>query len=138
MNNQSEITISGRKIGCGHPPFIIAEMSGNHNQSLERAIKIVESAAKTGAQALKLQTYTADTLTLDVGEGEFLIEDKDSLWEGKSLYEQYSLRKIQSYAENYFFCKITLQSKELILFKKMRLKKLSVRISIKLPDNPQN
>ena len=76
-------------IGLHHKPFIIAEMSGNHNQSLERALEIVEAAADTGANALKLQTYTADTLTLDVGEGEFFIDDKDSLWKGKSLYELY-------------------------------------------------
>ncbi len=76
-------------IGVKNKPFIIAEMSGNHNQSLERALEIVEAAAKSGAHALKLQTYTADTLTLDVKEGEFFIDDKDSLWEGKSLYELY-------------------------------------------------
>jgi N-acetylneuraminate synthase len=64
-------------------------MSGNHNQSLERALEIVEAASVTGAHALKLQTYTADTLTLDVKEGDFFIEDKDSLWKGKSLYELY-------------------------------------------------
>ena len=76
-------------IGVKNKPFIIAEMSGNHNQSLDRALEIVEAAAKSGAHALKLQTYTADTLTLDVKEGEFFIDDKDSLWEGKSLYELY-------------------------------------------------
>ena len=81
--------IGDYSIGLLHKPFIIAEMSGNHNQSLERALEIVEAAAKTGAQALKLQTYTADTITLDVNEGEFFIEDKDSLWKGKSLYELY-------------------------------------------------
>ena len=64
-------------------------MSGNHNQSLDRALVIVEAAAKSGAHALKLQTYTADTLTLDMKEREFFIENKDSLWEGKSLYELY-------------------------------------------------
>ena len=64
-------------------------MSGNHNQSLDRALEIVEAAAKTGAHALKLQTYTADTITLDVKEGEFFIDDKESLWKGKSLYELY-------------------------------------------------
>ena len=83
------IDIDNYKIGLEHKPFIIAEMSGNHNQSLGRALKIVEAAAETGANALKLQTYTADTLTLDVSEGEFFIEDKDSLWKGKSLYELY-------------------------------------------------
>ena len=83
------LQISDIKIGPNHKPFIIAEMSGNHNQSLERALEIVEAGAKTGSHALKLQTYTADTLTLDVKEREFFIEDKESLWEGKSLYELY-------------------------------------------------
>jgi len=81
--------IENKNISLRSEPFIIAEMSGNHNQSLERALEIVEAAAETGAHALKLQTYTADTITLDVGEGEFFIEDKDSLWKGKSLYELY-------------------------------------------------
>ncbi|MBC8183892.1 pseudaminic acid synthase [candidate division KSB1 bacterium] len=83
------IEISNIKIGLNHKPFIIAEMSGNHNQSLDRALEIVEAAAEAGAHALKLQTYTADTITLDVNEGEFLIKDQKSLWEGKSLYELY-------------------------------------------------
>ena len=64
-------------------------MSGNHNQSLDRALEIVEAAAKVGAHGLKLQTYTADTITLDVKEGEFFIDDKDNPWKGKSLYELY-------------------------------------------------
>lgn len=76
-------------IGLSSRPFIIAEMSGNHNQSLERAIEIVEAAAKSGVQALKLQTYTADTITLDLNEGEFFIHDVNSLWKGKSLHELY-------------------------------------------------
>ncbi|MDB9512762.1 pseudaminic acid synthase [Kamptonema animale CS-326] len=84
-----EIKIANCKIGQNHPPFIIAEMSGNHNQSLERALEIVEAAAKTGAHGLKLQTYTADTMTLDIKEGEFLINDPNSLWYGYSLYELY-------------------------------------------------
>lgn len=70
-------------------PIIIAEMSGNHNQSLERALAIVDAAAKAGADAIKLQTYTADTMTLDISEGEFFIEDKESLWKGESLYHLY-------------------------------------------------
>ena len=69
------IEIAGRPIGSGHPPFVIAEMSGNHNQSLERALAIVEAAAKAGAQAIKLQTYTADTMTLDVRGDSFKISD---------------------------------------------------------------
>jgi N-acetylneuraminate synthase len=64
-------------------------MSGNHNQSLERALEIVDAAAKSGAHALKLQTYTADTMTLDISEGEFFIEDPNSLWKGRSLYDLY-------------------------------------------------
>jgi pseudaminic acid synthase len=83
------IKISGKSIGLDYPPFIIAEMSGNHNQSLARALEIVEAAAKTGAKALKIQTYTADTMTLDIAEGEFFIADKTNLWQGKTLYELY-------------------------------------------------
>ncbi|MFM6204629.1 pseudaminic acid synthase, partial [Planktothrix sp.] len=83
------IIIQGKQIGGDRPPFIIAEMSGNHNQSLERALEIVEAAAKTGAHGLKLQTYTADTMTLDIKEGEFFINDPNSLWYGHSLYELY-------------------------------------------------
>lgn len=70
-------------------PFIVAEMSGNHNQSLERALAIVDAAAEAGVDALKLQTYTADTMTIDKRDGEFFIADKDSLWQGESLYELY-------------------------------------------------
>ena len=76
-------------IGLAFQPFIIAEMSGNHNQSLDRALEIVQAAANSGAQALKLQTYTADTITLDIEDREFLIDDKHSLWYGKTLYQLY-------------------------------------------------
>jgi pseudaminic acid synthase len=77
------------RLGCGTAPFVIAEMSGNHNQSLDRALAIVDAAAASGAHALKLQTYTPDTMTLDVDRAEFHIADKDSLWSGRSLYELY-------------------------------------------------
>lgn len=83
--------ISNRTIGQTVPPFVIAEMSGNHNQSLERALAIVDAAAKAGAHALKLQTYTAETMTLAVGDGEFFISDERSLWKGKSLEALYKL-----------------------------------------------
>jgi len=89
MTNENILRISNRTIGLGHPPFIIAEMSGNHNQSLERALEIVEAAAKTGAHALKIQTYTPDTMTIDLDEREFHISDPDSLWSGTSLYKLY-------------------------------------------------
>ena len=84
-----QISISGRMIGAGQRPFVIAEMSGNHNQSLKRALEIVKAAAACGAHALKLQTYTADTMTLDLDEGEFFISDESSLWKGTSLYQLY-------------------------------------------------
>lgn len=83
------IKIADRLIGRNHPPFVIAEMSGNHNQSLERALEIVEAAAKTGAHALKIQTYTPDTMTIDLDEREFHISDPNSLWAGTSLYKLY-------------------------------------------------
>lgn len=83
--------IAGRKIGQDSPPFVIAEMSGNHNQSLDRALAIVDAAAKAGAHALKLQTYTADTMTLAITEGEFFIDDAQSLWKGTSLHDLYKL-----------------------------------------------
>ena len=87
--NKEIIINKNYKIGKNHKPFIIAEMSANHNQSLKRALKIVRAAYKCGADAIKLQTYTPDTLTLDIKKREFLIKDKKSLWKGKSLYELY-------------------------------------------------
>lgn len=89
MSKFRSIKIAGRRIGKDEPPFIIAEMSGNHNQSLERALEIVAAAAKTGAHALKIQTYTPDTMTLDLDEREFHISDPKSLWAGTSLYKLY-------------------------------------------------
>lgn len=92
MNTNSKFPdfhIQGRQVGPAHPPFIIAEMSGNHNGSLEKALALVDAAAEAGADALKIQTYTADTMTLDISEGEFFIEDPSSLWKGESLYNLY-------------------------------------------------
>lgn len=83
------IRLDSRTIGPDQPPFIIAEMSGNHNQSLERALAIVETAAKAGADAIKLQTYTADTMTLDIREGDFVIRHQNSLWTGQALHDLY-------------------------------------------------
>jgi len=83
------ITIGNQKIGTGELPFIIAEMSGNHNRSLDRALEIVEAAAKSGVHALKIQTYTPDTMTLNLDEREFHISDPNSLWTGTSLYKLY-------------------------------------------------
>lgn len=76
-------------IGCGHAPFIIAEMSGNHNQSLDKALQIVKAAADCGAHALKIQTYTADSITINHTGGLFDIKDEKSLWKGKNLYQLY-------------------------------------------------
>lgn len=86
---RSSMTLANHEIGLTHRPFVIAEMSGNHNQSLERALAIVEAAAKAGVHGFKIQTYTADTMTLDLNEGEFRIEDPNSLWKGRSLYRLY-------------------------------------------------
>jgi N-acetylneuraminate synthase len=81
--------IAGRAIGRDAAPFVIAEMSGNHNHSLERALQIVEAAAKAGAHGLKLQTYTPDTMTLDLHDREFMIREPSNLWNGNSLYKLY-------------------------------------------------
>jgi len=82
-----EIAIAGRSIGQSHPPYIIAELSANHNGKLETALKIIEEAAKAGADAVKLQTYRPDTITLDSDADEFRI--KGGLWDGRTLYELY-------------------------------------------------
>jgi N-acetylneuraminate synthase len=82
-------TIALRAVGPDAPPLIIAEMSGNHNRSLDRALELVDAAAAAGAHALKLQTYTADTITIDARQNEFTIGDKGSLWAGKNLYKLY-------------------------------------------------
>jgi pseudaminic acid synthase len=89
LSGGKPVEIAGRQIGLSTPPFVIAEMSGNHNQSLQRALEIVDAAAETGAHALKLQTYTADTMTIPMDKGEFVVSDKASLWAGRSLYDLY-------------------------------------------------
>ncbi|WP_395678832.1 pseudaminic acid synthase [Inquilinus sp.] len=82
-----EISIAGRKIGPDHPPYVICELSGNHNGELARALKMMEAAKSTGADAVKLQTYTADTITLDHDGDQFRI--KGGLWDGQRLYDLY-------------------------------------------------
>ncbi|MDO9472930.1 MAG: pseudaminic acid synthase [Caulobacter sp.] len=87
MTTAPEITIAGRRIGPGHPPYVICELSGNHNGSLDRALTMIDAAADTGCDAIKIQTYTADTITLDVDRPEFRITG--GLWDGRSLHELY-------------------------------------------------
>lgn len=82
------IEIAGRKIGADYPPYVICELSGNHNGSLERCLSMVDAAADTGCDAIKIQSYTADTITLDVDRPEFRI--KGGLWDGRTLYELYA------------------------------------------------
>lgn len=84
-----DIKICSITIGVNHKPFVIAEMSGNHNQSLNVALAIIDAAADSGAHAIKLQTYTADTLTINASHNEFFISAPNSLWKGKNLYDLY-------------------------------------------------
>ena len=83
--NEPKIVIAGREISRNQPPYIIAELSANHNGKLETALKIIEEAAKAGADAVKLQTYRPDTITLDSDADEFKI--KGGLWDGRTLFE---------------------------------------------------
>ena len=83
----NDLVISSRKIGTGHAPYIIAEMSANHNGDIANAFKLLDVAKQAGADAVKLQTYRADTLTIDCDKSDFQITD--GLWEGKSLYQLY-------------------------------------------------
>ena len=87
--NPEAIRLGDHLVGPDYPPFIIAEMSGNHNQSLDRALALVDAAAEAGAHALKLQTYTADSITLDATSTDFYIHDPNSLWSGQKLYDLY-------------------------------------------------
>lgn len=89
MSRYSTFPLGARLLGPSQPPFVIAEMSGNHNQSLARALDIVAAAAAAGAHAVKLQTYTARTMTLDIAKGDFLIDDPTNLWNGRTLYDLY-------------------------------------------------
>src|SRR4051794_35036624 len=87
MTRLDSISIDGREIGPSQPPYVIAELSANHNGSIETAMKIIEEAKRAGADAVKLQTYRPDTITLNVDRPEFRITG--GLWDGKSLYELY-------------------------------------------------
>ena len=85
----SPIQIGQAWIGPAHPPFIVAELSGNHQGSLQRALELVKKAKEVGCHAIKLQTYTPDTITLNMKGGEFLIQDEESAWKDRNLYELY-------------------------------------------------
>ncbi len=89
MNDRQFVKIGKFRIGVNYPPFIVAEMSGNHNQSLKRALKLVDLASDAGAHAIKLQTYTADTMTLNSKNSEFTIKDKKNIWNNQNLYSLY-------------------------------------------------
>jgi pseudaminic acid synthase len=84
------VNIAGRKVGMGEPPYIIAELSGNHGGSLQRALEIVDAVAESGVDAVKLQTYTADTMTLDIDSDDFTITNPASLWHGRRLHDLYA------------------------------------------------
>ncbi|MEL6486527.1 MAG: pseudaminic acid synthase, partial [Pseudomonadota bacterium] len=88
MTSTKSIRIAGREIGPAHEPYVICEMSGNHNGSLDRALELLEAAAATGADAIKMQSYTADTITIDHDGPEFCIEG--GLWDGRKLYDLYA------------------------------------------------
>jgi sialic acid synthase SpsE len=88
-DDDNSIRIHDCLVGPNHPPFVIAELSANHGGSIERAIRIIDGAAKAGVQAVKFQAYTADSLTIDSEQDEFLLTGK-SLWSGRRLYDLYT------------------------------------------------
>lgn len=81
--------VEGKTIGKGYAPFVVAELSGNHNQDIQRAYRLIDAAADAGADAVKLQTYTADTMTLNLDHGEFLVDDPNNPWCGYTLHQLY-------------------------------------------------
>ncbi len=83
------ISIGPYTVGDGHPPMVVAELSGNHNKSIQKALDIIDLAADAGAHAIKLQTYTADSITIDCSHAEFSVNDPNSLWHGRRLYSLY-------------------------------------------------
>lgn len=87
----TEVKLGQRIVGPKEAPFIIAELSGNHDQSLDKALSMVDAAAACGADAIKIQTYTADSMTLNIQHGDFVIQDQGNLWRGQSLYQLYQL-----------------------------------------------
>jgi N-acetylneuraminate synthase len=87
MKPAAEVSIAGRKVGAGQPPYIICELSANHNGRLDRALELIDAAAATGADAIKIQTYTPDTMTIDHDGPGFRIEG--GLWDGSTLYDLY-------------------------------------------------
>ena len=91
MTKAANIQLGSYLLGAEQAPFIIAELSGNHDQSLDKALAMVDAAAAAGAHAIKLQTYTADTMTLDIDSGDFFIDNPASLWFGQSLYKLYQI-----------------------------------------------
>lgn len=88
MPSEYRISVNNRVVGSGYPVYVIAELSANHNQDYEQAVKLIKAAKEAGADAIKLQTYTPDTMTIDCNNEYFRI-GKGTIWEGKNLYDLY-------------------------------------------------